>query len=333
MNKKYYLKSLKFFLVILASFFSVSFAGAQGAQDTATEIQVSPVRFDYNLNAGEKVSGVINIKNYSPDDYQVEIKMEDFYVSDDSSQANFFVPDQNHPLIAYDMINWVKPEENTFTVAGNQAKNLNFSITVPESTPTGGYYGGIFVQYKKNNSNPQLGGSGVVINTRVGVLLVLGVKGTQPILLSGEIKNFTALKKIFWDKPVQLAADVYNSGNIHYKLTGNMDIYKFGGLAGTIDLDGRVEYPGKIRKYEENWDFSPWAYGYYTAKLNLVSEDGAIHLSKDANFWIIPWKTTVAIIIIIIILWLTFKLFSSKFEIKRKEENEDEPWPDKESKI
>ena len=151
----------------------------------------------------------------------------------------------------------------------------------------------------------------------------MAVKGSQPIQRSGEIKNFSATKKIFWDRPVQMTAGIYNSGNLHYKMLGTIDIYKFGSKMDSINLDPRILYPGKVRDYEQDWDFSSWAYGYYTAKMNLVSEDGAIKLAAQTSFWVIPWKTTVAIIILLIIIWLMFKLFSSKFEIKRKDDTDE----------
>lgn len=327
MKKNFYIKFHLFLLIFFAINFCVfSFTHAQNARDTATEIQVSPTRFDYDLNAGEKVSGVINVKNYASQEYEIEIQLEDFYVSEDSSRANFFVPDQSHPLIAYDMINWVKPENINFTVAGGEAKNLNFEIEVPEDTPTGGYYGAIFVQYKQKNAAPKVTGSGVIIKTRVGVLLVLAVKGRESIVRSGEIKNFSASQKIFWDSPAELSADVFNSGNLHYKLVGNIDIYKFGKKTGSIEIEPKVVYPQKSRKYEEKWPFSYWAYGFYRAKANFVSEDGAISLFKDTTFWVIPWKTTIAIIIIIAMIFFAWKLFRSKFEIKRKDQDKNESY-------
>jgi hypothetical protein len=146
----------------------------------------------------------------------------------------------------------------------------------------------------------------------------MAVKGSESINRSAILDSFQSLKKIFLDKPVSFVASVLNSGNLHFKMFGTIDIYKFGQKIDSIPIDARIMYPGKARKYDQNWSFSPWAYGFYTAKIQMVSDDGAIIVNGSTSFWIIPWKTTVAIIVLLVIIWLTYKLFSSKFEIKRK---------------
>jgi len=293
------------------------------AQETAAPVglQVSPVRFDWDINAGEERTGNVNLKNYDNSPRSVAIEIEDFYVTDDTTEAKFFVPTSDNPLIAYDVINWIDVPKSV-ELAPGEGRDISFHVKVPQDSPTGGYYGAIFFNTKMDG-NPDNQGSRIEINQRIGALLVMAVKGSQPIKRSGEIKNFSATKKIFWDRPVQMTAGIYNSGNLHYKMLGTIDIYKFGSKMDSISLDPRILYPGKIRDYEQDWDFSSWAYGYYTAKMNLVSEDGAIKLAAQTSFWVIPWKTTVAIIILLIIIWLMFKLFSSKFEIKRKDDTDE----------
>lgn len=298
----------------------LSWANAQKNEEKTSGLQVSPVRFDWDMNAGEEKTGIINLKNYDDSPRLVTVEIEDFYVTDNTTEAKFFVPNSDHPLIAYDVINWIEVSKN-IELAPKEGRDIMFQVKVPESSPTGGYYGAIFFNTKMDE-NPDNQGSKIAINQRIGALLVMAVKGKEPIIRSGEIKNFSATKKIFWDNPAELFIDMYNSGNLHYKMLGSIDIYKFGSKLDNISLVPRIIYPGKIRKYEETWKFSSWAFGYYTAKVNLFSEDGVIQLSAQTSFWIIPWKTTVAIIILLIIIWLIFKLFSSKFEIKRKKEDD-----------
>ena len=38
------------------------------------------MRFDWDINSGEERSGVVNLKNYSADPYDVEIQLEDSLV-------------------------------------------------------------------------------------------------------------------------------------------------------------------------------------------------------------------------------------------------------------
>jgi hypothetical protein len=93
-------KHLFFALLLLAGAFCLG--GSSVAQENlqnATGIQISPVRFDWDMNSGEKRTGTINLKNYSEKNQEVELSVEDFYVSDDSTEAKFFVPNQGHPTM------------------------------------------------------------------------------------------------------------------------------------------------------------------------------------------------------------------------------------------
>lgn len=285
----------------------------------ATGVQVSPIRFDWDMNSGDERTGYINLKNYAKDPYDVEVELEDFYVTDDTTEARFFVPSENHPLYAYDVINWIDAPKAVHLEPG-EGRDISFHVKVPQSTPTGGYYGAIFFKTAVENGQADDQNSRIMVHQRVGVLLVMAVKGEQPIILSGKLQKFEPAKKIFWSQPASIVSEILNNGNLHYKALGNIDIYKFGKKINSSVIDPRVVYPGKFRRYENNWDFSAWAYGYYTAKLDLVSEGGQIKISGETSFWVIPWKTTVAILILLIILYLIYRIFTKKFEIRKKEE-------------
>jgi hypothetical protein len=316
-----------FFLFLFLGFFSFFSQSVLAAEMGVPEdgVQVSPVRFDWNFNAGEERTGVVNLKNYSPDSsYEVEASVEDFYVTDDATEARFFVPDATHPLYAYDVTNWIELPPN-LTLAPSEGRDVFFKIKVPKETPTGGYYGALFFKTKKivNNGISQ-DGSRVTINQRVGILLVMAVKGTQPIRLSGRLERIFPEKKIFWDNPAKVFTDTFNDGNLHYKLLGKFQIFRFGKEVDTQTLNPRVAYPGKSRNYENTWQFGPWAYGFYRVRTELWSEDQQVKLVGESSFWVIPWKTTVAISLLALIIWSIYRFFDKNFEIKKKNDNEDE---------
>ena len=318
-----------FFCFLLLGFFCLNakniFAQEVGVPEDG--VQVSPVRFDWNFNAGEERTGVVNLKNYSPDhSFSVEISVEDFYVTDDATEARFFIPDEKHPLYAYDVINWIELPEN-LTLAPNEGRDIFFKVKVPEKMPTGGYYGALFFKTKKLvNEDAGQESSKVIINQRVGILLVMAVKGDEPISLSGILKKMFPEKKIFWDNPVKIFTEIYNNGNLHYKLLGKLKIFKFGKEIESQEINPRVAYPDKNRSYENQWKFTPWAYGYYKARVDFWSEDQGVKITGETSFWVIPWKTTVAIILLILIIWSLYRFVDKNFEIKRKDDfsNKDE---------
>jgi len=318
-----YFKKKQFFLVLffLFSVLLGSFSIARADENNmATGVQVSPIRFDWDFNAGEERTGVVNLKNYSSDiSYSVEINAEDFYVTDDTTEARFFIPNEKHPLYAYDVINWLELPEN-LTLAPNEGRDVFFKVKIPKETPTGGYYGALFFKTNKVLSEEtSKDASRVVVNQRVGVLLVMAVKGASPINLSGKLDGVLSENKIFWDNPAKFSAEIFNSGNLHYQIAGNFKLYKFGKEISSQEVLPRIVYPNKKRIFEHTWEFSPWAYGRYKVKANFWSEDKQVQLVGVTSFWVIPWKTTVASILLLLIIWSIYRFFDKNFEIKKKE--------------
>lgn len=299
-------------------------AHAQSDLGIPEGVQISPARFDLDLKSGQEYNGRINLKNYAEEGYDVKIEVEDFYVSDDSSEARFFIPDSSHPLYAYDVINWIEIEESVF-LEPFEAKDIYFKIKVPQETPTGGYYGAIFFRTSEGNGESSGNSSRVIVSQRVGTLLVMAVKGKEEIRRSGEVSKFQATKKIFFSKPAQLEAELRNSGNLHYKAFGKITIKSlFGNEVEKIEFTPRILYPNRIREYLNDWNFSLWSFGPYTAYLEAVSEDKAIVMNKETVFWVIPWKTVTTILIILILIILIFKIFTSKFEIRTRKKGEED---------
>ena len=201
-SSRYYLGML----LLLGVFYFGGSARAQEVFQSTTGVQISPVRFDWDMNSGDERTGTINLKNYSDKNPIVEVAVEDFYVSDDSSEAQFFIPNQNHPLYAYDVINWITAPGNQ-TLAPGEGKDVIFKVKVPKETPTGGYYGAIF--FKNKVSEDEQGiveGSKIVIDQRVGALLVMAVKGEQPIKRSAKLNSYLPTKKVFWESPAELSS-------------------------------------------------------------------------------------------------------------------------------
>jgi hypothetical protein len=320
---KIFLLFLFFFLGFFSFYSQRVWAAEMGVPESG--VQVSPVRFDWNFNSGEERTGVVNLKNYSSDaSYAVEISVEDFYVTDDATEARFFIPDAAHPLYAWDVINWIELPAD-LTLAPNEGRDVFFKVKVPQNAPTGGYYGALFFKSKRlANDGISQDSSKVIINQRVGILLVMAVKGAEPINLSGKLSRVFPEKRIFWDNPAKVFTEIFNDGNLHYKLLGKLKISKFGREVDSQEIGPRVAYPGKGRNYENSWQFGPWAYGFYRVNVDFWSEDLGVKLAGETSFWVIPWKTTVAIVLLVLIIWSMYRFFNKNFEIKKKKDDDED---------
>lgn len=309
-------------LLTLGVFYLGGSARAQQDPAIATGIQISPIRFDWEMNSGEEITGTVNVKNYSDKKYNIDLHAEDFFVSDDSNEAQFFVPGREHSRYAYDVINWITmPGE--IALAPKEGRNISFTVKVPPKTPTGGYYGIIFFLAKAEGSAAEDSSenSKIIVYPQMGALLTLAVKGAEPIRQAAELKDFSVAKRIFWQSLVDLSGEIFNSGNIHFKGTGHIQIEKFGKKIKEFDLIPQIMYPEKNRKYESSWNFSTWTLGRYAATFNFESEDHAIQLSKTISFWVLSWKA-VAIFFVVFLallgfLLIIFILYRSRGKLKK----------------
>lgn len=289
------------------------------AQDTPEAgVQISPIRFDWQMQGGETRTDEIVVHNFSDIAHNVDVSVENFYVSDDSRQANFYVPDDEHPLKAYDVINWITAPED-FTIQPGETKKFNFSVSVPEGQPTNGYYGSVFFRTSTEDAqvnDDEGNGLRLGVNYRVGALVTIAVQGDDDMRINGNVEEFNVIQKVFWDDPIQFYARLKSDGNIHYQAAGKIDVFKFGKKFATTEINSEVMYPGKMRTFIENVRFKPWDFGVYSATLHMQSEDGTVVFEGDIpTFFVIPWKMTVAIIGMIALVVIMIKVFKKKFKI------------------
>jgi len=302
----------RIFLLLIAMAVGFFYARASFAQEDERPktVQVSPVRYDWSMRAGEERVARINLKNYAQVPYTIKIQIEEFQVSNDSLNANFYVPNEQQSSIkaAYDVINWISTPEMNLVLDSGESRDVFFNVKVPEDTPTGGYFGGIFFQYDPQNPETDTGSGDarLAIHTRAGLLLTLAVKGEGPIMESGLLKSFKALKKIFWQSPVDLKAVFENTGNIPFKTSGKMEIYRGDKKFYDSDIETRLNYPGRFRNYELSWKPDLLDMGPFKVKVHFLSEDESVTADGEASFWLIPWKIVVGVLVAFLVLFLAF---------------------------
>jgi hypothetical protein len=282
-------------------------------------IQISPLRFDWTINAGETRTDEIIVHNFSDTSHEIEVGVEDFYVSHDSLQATFYVPDDTHELKAYDVIDWIALSENSITLAPHETKTLHFRITVPENQPTNGYYGAIFFKTRAEDVAAESASGRAVtlgVHYRVGALITLAVQGREEMRIDGALEDFFVSQKIFLDEPITLQTQLRSEGNVHYQAHGRIDVYKFGKKFTTVMIAPEVLYPGKNRTFVKNIPFTQFDHGVYSAKLEMQSEDSSVVFDGEIPFFVvIPWQSTLAIVGSAFFVIMAVIFFKRKYKI------------------
>ncbi|MEA1936657.1 MAG: hypothetical protein U9N04_00920 [Patescibacteria group bacterium] len=159
-------------------------------------VQISPIKFDWQMTGGEQKTDEIVVHNFSDIPYSVTVSVENFFVADDTLEPNFFIPDNGHPRKAYDVIEWIDAPED-FVLEPGETKKLQFAISVPEGQPTSGYYGSIFFKTRTDDAHVESEDGGSVklkVSYRVGVLVLLAVTGDEPMRIEGNLEEFNVKK-------------------------------------------------------------------------------------------------------------------------------------------
>jgi hypothetical protein len=278
-------------------------------------LQLSPTKFIWTLKDGTEMSDRINVKNYSDFEQKVHVEVEDFFVGEDGSKPNFFIPDSEHPLNALDVIDWITPPED-FILGPGEAKWVDFNVSVPEGQPTNGYYGSILFKTSGVNENPEE--SHIGISYRIAALVILAVQGDEPMQKTVEFNEFYPIKDIFYETPITLIAKITNTGNIHFPMFGEITINKFGRKFHITELSPQLIYPGIPRQYTEKIMFDWWDFGKYDAHLSMWSEDKTIKFEEDTSFWVIPWKGMLVVFGCLVGVWIMRALFKKYIHIGEK---------------
>ena len=196
-----------FLFVLMGLGFLSSGVYAQNHEDGADSgvpvggIQISPTKFIWTLDEGTTKTEKVNVKNYSDIEQRVTVEVEDFFVGSDGMEPKFFVPDDDHPLKARDIIEWITPPED-FTLAPGEGRWVEFTVAIPQGQPTNGYYGGI--EYNSRDY------SNSTSNNPTGPGL-----GTHRVLRGGcwhSPANFCRVNARHYYKPLTFISKFYGTG-------------------------------------------------------------------------------------------------------------------------
>jgi hypothetical protein len=278
-------------------------------------IQISPTKFVWTLTGGETKTERVIVKSYADKELTVKMEVEDFFVKNDGSTPQLYVPDANHPRKTYDVISWITPPES-FTIEPGGVKSVEFTVRVPEDQPTNGYYGTLLF---RTGGGSEESGSQIGLSYRIGALIIMAVQGDEPMVFKGDLIDFYPEKKFFWDTPAVLYTKVDNTGNIHYPMFGDIEVKRWGKTFHKIEMRPRLLYPNTDPvQWREIMPTGIWDFGYYTAHLSMHSEDGSIQLAKSTSFFVIPWKGLAIIAGVLVGLVILKKLFGAFFHVERK---------------
>jgi uncharacterized protein YjhX (UPF0386 family) len=170
---------------------------------------------------------------------------------------------------------------------------------------------------------PELEGTGVALSASIGTLMLLKVSGpvvdklslaefttgTLPVTNDGTKKTAFTKKGFFEYGPVGFLVRLKNEGTVHQKAKGTIEVTNsFGKKVATVKVNerGGNVLPDSIRRFEEKLNEKK-LFGRYTAKLSLTYANSQ-KLEKTVNFWVIPWKLILLVLIGLVIVGFLLRI-------------------------
>lgn len=284
-------------------------------------INVSPPRMELNGDPGGVINSEFKVINDSPNRVTYYTQVENFEAGDESGTPQFV---QSKEGLAV----WTSVEKSV-TLEPDAEATIPFSIQIPSNAEPGGYFASIFVRTTPPASKP----GEVSVGARVGTLLLVHVNGE--IQEGVDIIEFSTKNKDRWftSLPIEFYYRFQNTGSDWVKPVGDIIIRDLVGLKAKVlnanRQDGSV-LPRSIRKFETAWitsgggkedttlvavqhnsgkffeeakyQWNHFAFGYYTANLDISFGPNNNTASGKFRFFVFPWQLLVVITVIAVIL-------------------------------
>ena len=299
--KNYILKSL-----IFASALVVLFAVAPTSR--AHALTLTPIRLEVSGDPGQTLTEHVTLINERKTTETFYTSFENFSAQGETGDPTWYTPTD-------DLGTWMSAVGAVVLLPGEQ-KNVAFTISIPKDAEPGGHFAGIFW-----GTTPavQPGGQ-VAIGAKTGVLVLLSVSGATSE--KGGIIEFTTKnnQSFYTALPVDFYYRFQNSGSDRVKPDGTIVIKDMVGITGAQisgnPIQGNI-LPNSVRKLESLWgtpdteassrgffaqagyEWHNFAFGHYTAHLNLTYGKNNEAVSSSYGFWVFPWQLTIVVVVLL----------------------------------
>ncbi|MDB5266278.1 MAG: hypothetical protein JWN89_93 [Parcubacteria group bacterium] len=285
-------------------------------------LTVSPAKIEISADPGTTVSGEFLVVNE-------EGGIKTFYTSSENFEAQgetgtpSFVPGEK------DLASWTKVISEVTLGKGEQRK-IPFTISVPNGAEAGGHFAAIFLSTipPANSSNQ------VSVGSKIGILLLLRVSG--PLKEGGGLLEFSTEnnKHFYTSLPVLFSYRFQNSGNDRVKPNGTLKIKNSLWLTSYEGSGNPSEgniLPGSVRKFSLEWkknetsgdpvgfmgalknEWKNFAFGFYTAHLDLQYGSTPDTASLSTTFFVLPWHVLLIGLGILIVLLFIFSRIVKRY--------------------
>jgi hypothetical protein len=280
------------------------------------DFTVGPARLLLTMKPGEERNVEIQITNREGRRAAFDLTTEDF-VADQEREGTptFFADDTEGP---YPARAWITPQVPRLELNHAERAFVNVTIKVPNDAEAGDHQAALIVT-RDVESQPE---GGFTIVSRVAAMFIITVEGD--IVQEGYVDSLESRRYFNWFYPAFLRLSSRNLGTVHMIPTGSIEIRNiFGIVVDEIPVKNWVVLRDSSRARTFEWH-PRFALGYYRASTDLTVFDGRPLQPVSAGFWMIPLLPLLLLLFLIFLVSFLVQYFFSRFEIKRKGDEEPE---------
>ncbi len=284
-------------IAVVGSLLALS-TSASAQQADSISLNVSPTVIELDANKGEQLQGSFKIVNGSDIALDLTATPKNFTPAGEDGGVSITEDDTT-----YSLARWVTITPQTTNVAARGSQIFEYTINVPADAEPGGHFGSLIVATEP----VQIDQTGPAVTQEVGPLVLVRIAGDT--FQEASIVEFATEKNIQEKGPITFSTRVENTGNVHFKPRGTIEIKNmFGSVVTNIDLEEKNVLPGSIRKLVNDWSPTGLTAGRYTAQLTLVYGVDDTIVTASTSFIVFPYKTIIPLtILLIIILYMGIK--------------------------
>lgn len=258
----------KLYRILALSVLGAGLLLPQFAKAQQAGVQVSPLTFNFEISPGGSQDLSVNITNLNTTDLNYVMEFENFNsVSEEGAPSFKGLSSDVGITTLKDWITVPDLSNKEGVIEAKQNKDINLKIDVPKGAEAGGHYAAVFAKEVIKNAE---GKTELGVATRVGALILVTVPGD--IIQSAKITEFN-YPKFVWTGPVDFAAKVENTGNVHYDSKVTVAADPLLGSDKEIDLGTHTVIPANTRLFEGKWD-NKYPFGYYKLTATATAGDG-----------------------------------------------------------
>jgi hypothetical protein len=227
----------------LAVFHNTVFAAS--AASSIQKITITPTAVHETLKPNSVTHGAFAVTNSGKSSLVFNLSAAPYSVKNYSYDP-VFIPIPGRPNVA----SWISFSKTKGTLQSNQSAEVDYTVTVPQNTPPGGYYAVAFAETPVQSANSL---AGINLYQRVGYILYIQVPG--PAQKTGGVSGWDV--KFLQQQSLTATLFIKDSGSIDYASAINVNVQDIFGTTKYSFNGQKVILPQTIRKVTLNWGGAP----------------------------------------------------------------------------